>query len=345
MIYSSKDEAFLFVNVQSGSDIFGSEWFWHIWDGMLSCDKKLRCCAKMRAFARHPAQRGTRCCCDENLRCCAKMRTIGRHPAQRGTTWLWRKPAVRREDASTCKPYSTARHTVPGSDDNLRCSAKMRSLARHPAQRGTGCRGCEENLRWTKPKRCKHLQDIQHSAAQGAVVATKTCSAVRWCEHLQDIQHSAADSAVVVTKTCGAARRCEHLLEIETAWHTVPLLPLLAECVRTTPGPVRAEFFHKLRKFKNNNWIIAKIGENCNNNKKETGEIWKKSKIKLSKIGEKNCKNSKNWKKKIARNSEIANWCEFWIEKTNCSEEFWKSTEIAWKCENRCKCENFKREM
>jgi hypothetical protein len=27
MIHSSKDEAFLFVNVRSGSDTFGSEWF------------------------------------------------------------------------------------------------------------------------------------------------------------------------------------------------------------------------------------------------------------------------------------------------------------------------------
>ena len=137
----------------------------------------------MRAFARHPAQRGTRCRCDENVRCCAKMRALARHPAQLGTRCC--------------------------GDENLLCGAKKRALASDPAQRGTRCR-----------------------------VLTTTCGAARRSEHLQDIQHSSADSAVVVTKTCSAAQRCQHLLDIETAWHNVPLLPLLAECVRTTPGRI-----------------------------------------------------------------------------------------------------------
>ena len=185
---------------------------------------------------------------------CEHLRDI-QHSAAQGVAVMKTSGAARR-----CEHLEDIQHSAAqrDCDENLQCDAKMRALASHTAQRGTRCR-----------------------------VLTTTCGAVRRCDHLQDIQHSAADSAVVVTKTCGAARRCEHLLEIETAWQTVPLLPLLAECVRTTPGPVRAEFFHKLRK-------LRKLGKIATTTKKKLGKFEKKSKIKLSKIGEKNCKNSKN---------------------------------------------------
>ena len=104
-----------------------------------------------------------------------------------------------------------------------------------------------------------------------------------------------------MTKTCGAARRCEHLLEIETAWQTVPLLPLLAECVRTTPGPVRPEFFHKLRK-------LRKLGKIATTTKKKLGKFEKKIENKIEQDwGEKIAKIRKIEENLIARNSEIAN--------------------------------------
>ena len=141
-------------------------------------------------------------------------------------------------------------------------------------------------------RRCEHLQDIQHSAAQGVAVM-KTSGAARRCEHLQDIQHSSADSAVVVTKTCSAAQRCQHLLDIETAWHNVPLLPLLAECVRTTPGRISSS-------------DSAENCENCENcgncgncDNCDNCDNWKNSFEMMENWGE--LQNCKNWKIKLSK--------------------------------------------
>ena len=124
---------------------------------------------------------------------CEHLRDI-QHSAAQGVAVMKTSGAARR-----CEHLEDIQHSAAqrDCDENLQCDAKMRALASHTAQRGTRCR-----------------------------VLTTTCGAVRRCDHLQDIQHSAAQGAVVVRKTCGeqSQKDASTCKTSSTARHKVPWL-------------------------------------------------------------------------------------------------------------------------
>ena len=138
------------------------------------CDENLQCGAKMRALASHPAQRGTRCrvlmtACSAARRC-EHSQDI-QHSAAQGAVVVQKICGEEsKKDARTCKTSSTARHKVPWLRRKFAISAMMRALARHPAQLGRQCRGCHENLRCSAKMRA--LARYRDSVAHCAVAST-----------------------------------------------------------------------------------------------------------------------------------------------------------------------------